>query len=1054
MKQMIAWFADNHVAANLMMLFLLLAGIVTAVTMKVEVFPETAPDWITITVVYPGASPSDVEEAVVERIEENIAGLSGIKRIDATAREGFGTVVVEVLKGWDMAKLLDDIKAEVDRITTFPEEAEKPIVKQVVRQHSVISVAVFGDVPEAVLKHTAQRLKDDITNQPGITQADVTGVRDEEIHVTISEETLRRYHLTLGQVAQIISRESLDLPAGNIKTSAGEILIRAKGLREYAKEYAGIAVITDTDGSTVTLDQIAEIREGFEDQNLITRFSGKPAAIIQVSRIGNQNAIDVAAAVRRFVNERKNDLPPGVAIQTFYDLSSILKSRIRLLLKNMAYGLILVSLLLGLVLNVRLAFWVTLGIPISFATGLWLLPYFGISINMISLFAFIMVLGIVVDDAIIIGENIFAKQEQGLSAIEAARQGATEMARPVIFAVLTTMAAFYPLLLGSGVMGKIMYNIPIVIILVLAGSLLESLLILPSHLLHAGVSKRRRQHSGRNSGNGPGNWLKRFIEGPYRRTVDFCITWRYITLAASIMLLLATLGLMKGGWIGFTFMPDIEGDRLSCTLTMPPDTPFEETVIITKAIEAAAMEVVRKTDKDRPDNAPSIMEYSVTTIGMHRGGHTPMSGGNSLAENLAQVDLFLLDSDKRDVSAQKLERLWREKTGPVPQADSLIFESKLFSAGNPIEVHLSMDDHDQLEAAADEMKARLTEYNGVFDVRDSFIPGKQEIRFALKPTARSLGVTLNDLAMQARHAFYGAEALRMQRGTNEVKVMVKYPQSDRTSMADVHNMRIRLASGAAIPLREVADITIQRGYSSIEHAQRRRIIKVMANVDQSVTNATEVRQHLTGEYLKTLQQKYAGLRYTIEGEGKEQQQSLEDVMKGFIIAAFVIYALLAVPFKSFSQPLVVMCVIPFGAIGALAGHLLMGYKLCILSLFGIVGLAGVVVNDSLVFIHTVNDMRSEGKNSHDALVETGTIRFRPIILTSLTTFAGLAPMIMERSLQARFLIPMAISLGFGILFATVITLLIIPSAYMVLEDVLAATRRLKEILIKDSPADA
>ncbi|MDY6825263.1 MAG: efflux RND transporter permease subunit [Thermodesulfobacteriota bacterium] len=1052
MKQMIAWFADNHVAANLLMLFLLLAGIVTAVTMKVEVFPETTPDRITITVVYPGASPSDVEDAIIEKIEENIAGLSGIKRIDATAREGIGSVVVEVLKGWDMAKLLDDIKAEVDRITTFPEEAEKPIVKQVVQQHAVISVAVYGDAPEATLKHTAQRLKDDITNQPGITQADVTGVREEEIHVKISETTLRRYNLTLGQVAQIIRMGSFDLPAGNIKTAAGEILIRAKGLREYAREYADIAVITNTDGTTVTLGQIATIREGFEDQSLITRFSGKPAAIIQVSRIGDQNAIDVAAEVRRFVENKQLEMPAGINIQCFYDLSNILKSRINLLLKNMAYGLILVSLLLGLALNVRLAFWVTLGIPISFAMGLWLLPYYDISINMVSLFAFIAVLGIVVDDAIIIGENIFAKLEQGFPAIEAVRQGATEMARPVIFAVLTTMAAFYPLLLGTGVMGKVMYNIPIVIILVLAGSLVESLLILPSHLLHAGTGKTEtRRHEGNK--NNPGHLLKRFIGGPYQKTVDFCIRWRYLTLGASIMMLLVTLGLVRGGWIGFTFMPDIEGDRLSCTLTMPPDTPFEETVHIAKVIEDVAMKVIAEADKDRPADAPSIMEYSVSTIGMHMAGGTPMSGGDSLAENLAQVDVFLLDSEERNVSARKLEGQWRDAMGPVPEADSIIFESKMFSAGNPIEVHLSLENHEQLENAAEDLKSELKAFNGVFDVRDSFIPGKQEIQFTLKPAARSLGVTLNDLAMQTRHAFYGAEALRLQRGTNEVKVMVKYPENNRTSIADVYNMRIRLTGGVAIPLQEVAEISIRRGYSSIEHAQRRRIIKVMADVDQTVTNATNVREHLTGEYLETLSLKYPGLRYTIEGEGKEQAQSLKDVLQGFIVASFIIYALLAVPFKSFSQPFVVMCVIPFGAIGALIGHLIMGYKLCILSLFGIVGLAGVVVNDSLVFIHTANGLREQGKNVHDALVEAGTLRFRPIILTSLTTFAGLAPMIMETSLQARFLIPMAISLGFGILFATVIMLLIIPSAYMILEDLLLLTSRLKNTLTGGTTAD-
>ncbi len=1034
MKGMISWFAKNHVAANLLMLFLLLAGAVTGLTMKVETFPEFSLDMITVTTVYPGASPSEVEEAIIRRIEERVSGLSGIKRIDSTALEGSGTVTIEVMKDWPLKKLLDEVKSEVDGITSFPNEAERPIVREVTRRSRVISLAVFGDASEYTIKNLAEKIKDDIINLPDITQADLAGVKTGEIHLEISEEALRRYGLTLGKVAEAVRKGSLDLPAGRVKTSGGEILIRTKGRRYYADEYRDVPILTNPDGTKVTLGQIAALSDGFQDVDLKARFQGKPAALIEVFRVADQNALTVAKTIKEFAKKIRPTLPEGIGIGIYNDRSIMLKSRINLLMKNMTLGLLLVSILLGLFLDLKLAFWVTLGIPISFLSGLWMLPKFDVSINMISLFAFIMVLGIVVDDAIIVGENIFRKYEEGMGPESGSIEGAVEVGRPVVFAVLTTVAAFWPLLSGGGTMGKIMRNLPIVVILVLLGSLVESLVILPAHLNRSRERKNRRDLKPKKE-----KWmsrgLKKVINGPYNRLVTFCVNWRYATVGLGIAILLLTIGVWEGGWIRFTFFPKVEGDTLTCSVTMPAGTTVARTEKVVAHLEETARETIGEVDKKRPEGAEPLLEYMISVVGIHVGGRGPSAGAGSSGSHLGQVFVQLLEGEKRDVSAVSLVKLWRKKVGTIPDAESITFQSDLFSAGNAVEVHLSLDDHDLLLAAADDLKQELGKYPGVFDISDSFLPGKDEMQLKLKPAARSLGLTLNDLAQQVRHAFYGAEALRIQRDQDEVKVLVRYPDEERRSLGHVEEMRIRTPDGQEVPFRQVAEVKMEQGYASIQRAQRLRVVKVTADVDEAVSNANEVRMELEKRILPDMKFKYSGLRYSIEGEGKEQKESMSDVIQGFAVALFCIYALLAIPFRSFSQPLVVMAAIPFGLVGAVAGHLIMGLNLSLLSMFGMVGLAGVVVNDSLVLIDAANRLKRGGESVQKSVIRAGGLRFRAIILTSLTTFAGLSPMILEKSIQAQFLIPMAVSLGFGVLFATGITLLLVPCGYVILEDI-------------------
>jgi len=1038
-KGVVSWFAENHVAANLLMLFILIGGFVVGSGIKLEVFPETAMDFITINTIYPGASPEEVESAVIQRIEESVAGLAGIKQLNANVREGIGSVTIEVIKDWDLKKLVSEVEAEVDRINGLPEEAEKPIVQEVTRRNQVISIAVYGEVQEQVLKRVSEKIRDDVTNLPGITMANLTGVRSGEIQVEISEATLRRYRLTLGQVADAVRRASLDLPAGSIKTSGGEILIRTKGRRYYADGYRDVAVITRADGTTVTLDQIATLRDGFEDIDIHARFQGQPAALVNVHSVADQNALTVADAVKAYIERAGTALPEGVKIASFNDTSEILKGRIELLLKNMAYGLLLVVLLLGVFLKWRLSFWVTLGIPISFAAGLMALPQFDISINMVSLFAFIMVLGIVVDDAIIVGENIFRRHEEGGGALSGSIEGAVEVGRPVIFAVLTSIVAFWPLLHAGGMMGKIMRNIPIVVIAVLAASLIECLLILPAHLARsrqASIRRRDVDEEGRMS-----VWLKKVISGPYTRLVRFVVRWRYATIALALVFLMLSFGLWRGGWIKFVFFPRLEGDMLMCSLTMPVGKPLEHTAEVVTHLEQAAKEVLDEADGERPEGAPSLFEYSFSIIGV-QNQRGPM-GSTDIGPHLAQVMIQLLESENRDLSANELNSRWREKAGHIPDAESITFSAEMHGAGNAIEVNLSLDNNERLTAAADELKEELRRYPGTFDISDSYLPGKREMQLKLKPTARSLGLTLNGLAAQVRHAFYGAEALRLQRGEDEVKVMVRYPAEERRALADVENMRIRTPGGLEVPFGEVAEVRMERGYASLQRVQRQRVITVYGSVDEAVVNSNELRQVLATKYLPELGNRYPGLRYSMEGEAKEQRESLSDVFQGLIIALFCIYALLAIPFKSFTQPFVVMSAIPFGFVGAVIGHMIMGYNLSMLSLLGAVGLAGVVVNDSLVLVHAANRIYDKGHSAYEAITQAGPLRFRAILLTSLTTFAGLMPILLERSMQARFMVPMAISLGFGVLFATGISLILVPCLYMVRDDLVGITDRIR-----------
>jgi len=1020
------------------MFLIMAAGLLTVFSIKKEVFPEMSLDIITITVPYRGASPTDVEEGVVLRVEEAISAVDGIKRITCTASEGAGITIVEVEEYADPTEVLDNIKAEVDRIITFPEETEKPVIAELTTRHKVITIVIYGDVSEKTLKKLADQVRDDLTAMNNISLVSVAGVRPYEISIEVSEQTLRRYGLSFDQVANAVRHSSLDVPAGSVKTPGGEILVRTKGQKYYGPEFENIVVFTRNDGTEITVGDIAVVNDDFEDTDLYSRFDGKRAALVKVYRTGEQSALDVADTVKKYISEKKGNLPEGASIALWDDDSLFLRSRMNLLKRNGYIGLILVFLCLLLFLDLRLAFWTTLGILISFLGAFWLMPIFDVSINMMSLFAFIMCLGLVVDDAIVVGENIFAYRQKGMDATAAAIKGVKEMAMPVTLAVLTTAFAFLPLAYTSGIMGKILRVLPIVVISVLSVSLLEALLILPAHL----SSKRSLGKNpitaltGKLSGFTERH-LEHFVNGRFARAVTKAVKFRYVTLACGFAIFIITIGFIVGGYIKFTFFDAVEADNMIAALKMPQGTPFEQTKEITENIEQAALQVIAEYDSKRKDK-PSLMKHIATTVGAQptmaqRGpGHTEIAGVTEA--HLAEVNVELLSGEKRDVSSIELKNRWREIVGEIPGVSSLTFISEFMTTGEPINVELSHEHFDTLLQAAENLKLILRQYAGVSDIADSFEPGKTELKLSLKDTGRTLGLTLSDLARQVRQGFYGEEAQRIQRGRDDIRVMVRYPESERKSLADVENMRIRL-DGTEIPFRTVADVKYGRGYANIRRVDRRRVVNVSADVDEAAANAGEINKELYAQVLTRMKRQYPGLQFRPAGERRERNESLGSLKVNFAIAMLAIYGLLAVQFRSYAQPAIVMSAIPFGIVGATLGHLLMGFNLSILSLFGVVALSGVVVNDSLIMIDLINRERKSGIELRQVVRDCATRRFRPIMLTTLTTFLGLAPMMLERSLQARFLIPMAISLAFGVMFATLITLFLVPSLYMILEDI-------------------
>ncbi|HEX6201716.1 MAG TPA: efflux RND transporter permease subunit [Thermoanaerobaculia bacterium] len=1040
MRRLIAWFADNGVAANLLMLTMVAAGLLVLPTIPLEVFPEFSADLITVRVPYPGAAPEEVEEGVVIRVEEAVQDLEGIGELRATAAENAGTVTIELAPGADAERLLADVKARVDAIDTFPEEAEQPVIQEVLVRRQVINVAVSGDTDERTLKRLGERVRDEIVALPGITQVELAGARPDEIAIEVSEEALRRYGLTFAEVADAVRRSSLDLPGGRITAESGEVLLRTEGQAYRAADFAALPLVALPGGTRLTVGDVATVVDGFAETDQAARFDGRPTVLVQVFRVGDQSALEVARQVHEYVEEARPRMPEGVRLTTWQDESRILSSRLDLLLRNGRMGFVLVFIVLALFMRLSLAAWVALGIPISFLGALAVMPVFDQTINLISLFAFIVVLGIVVDDAIVVGESIYSEFEAGRTGLAAAVSGAHTVARPVIFAILTTIAAFVPLLTVGGNTGKIMRVIPLVVVSTLVFSLVESLLVLPNHLSHLGRGGRRpsavrrgwqRVRRGFQRGLG---WS---IEHLYRPSLAWALTWRWVSVALALALLLSIVGLVAGGWVKFVFFPDVEADNVVALVAMPPGTPADRTTRAVRQIEQAALDLAR--DLEAEAGAP-VVRHVLATIGeqpFRSASMGPQQGGPAVAAgHLGEVNVELVPSEERGLSSTEVAARWRRRTGPVPGADELTFTSSLFTAGSPIHVQLAGGDLELLQRLAERLKAEVRTYPGVEDVTDTYRPGKREIELAVTPEAEAAGLSLAAVGRQVRQAFFGEEAQRLQRGREDVRVMVRLPEAGRRSLGDLEGLRFRAPDGVAVPFSTAVTARLGRGPAAIERVDRRRVLAVTADVDTEVGNANEILADVRTRVLPDLLAGHPGIDATFEGEQQEQRETLSGLLRGFLFALLAIYALLAIPFRSYAQPFIVMSAIPFGLVGAVLGHLVLGIDLTVLSMFGVVALTGVVVNDSLVMIDFINrKVRDEGMPVRQAIRESGVDRFRPILMTSLTTFAGLAPLLFERSLQAKFLIPMAASLAFGVLFATFITLVLVPCGYFILEDV-------------------
>ena len=1104
----IAWFARNHVAANLLLGIVVLAGLVSLPRMPQKSFPDIDVKIITVTVPYLGAAPEEVEQGVCIRIEEELEGITGIERLQSTASEGACAVSIELFESADESRALDDVKNRVDAIDTFPDETEKPIITLVSPERSVMDIALTGPEDERALKILGQRVRDEIAALPAVSQVTLSNTRPYEISIEVSEASLRRHSLSFDQVANAVRSASLDLPGGSIKTQGGEILLRTKGQAYWGPDFEQLVVLTRPDGTRVLLHDVAEVVDGFEDTDQLLRFDGKPAAIIRVSRVGDQDILEITAALREYLAQASNGLPEGVELTVWSDNSKMLRDRLDTLLDSARQGFLMVLIILALFLRPRLSFWVSAGVPVSFLGAIFLASALGLSIDGISLFGFILVLGILVDDAIVVGESVYSVQKAQTesqaasswvsedSLLTAAIHGTQIVSVPVIFGVLTTVVAFIPFLLGTGTMGQIQSIMAIVVLCCLFFSLVESQLVLPAHLGHrspespagevglmlvpligilllevawdmrsylslaiaaasilfawhlfGGFDTLAARLIALQSRFSDG--LERWINTRFRALVGLALRRRYLTASWAAAALIVTVGTLASGRLPFSFFPPLESDQVTARLTMPLGTAASITEAAVARLESTGQTLAKQLASQSPDAPP--VSHILAALGGHpvsasAFGPPGTGGGPSSGGHLGEVTMQLTPSETRSIETREVAAMWREATGAVPDAVELTFASSLFSVGEAINIQLEGNDLEELRVVAERLREKLAEYPGVIDIADSFRSGKQELKLDILPSGEALGLTLGMLARQVRQAFYGEEAQRIQRGRDDVRVMVRYTDAERRSLDALDGMRIRTPDGSEVPFATVAEARLGRGFSSIKRSDRRRVVNVVADVDRTKITANKVMANLRSGAMQAIMRDHPRVAYSLEGAQRQQGESIAALIPLFFVALFMIYALLAVPLRSYSQPLIIMSVIPFALVGAVSGHLIMKSfdllsGLAMMSVMGFIAASGVVVNSSLVLMHSVNEKRAKGLSVHDAAREAAVSRFRPIVLTSLTTFVGLSPLMLNQSVQAQFLVPMAVSLAFGVLFATVVTLLVVPSGYLILDDMRTLRRR-------------
>ena len=1013
---LIAWFARNHVAANLLMVVIVMTGLFAATTIRTQMFPDLEIDRVTISVPFPGASPGEVESGVVTRLEEALRDIEGIAEMRSFSSEGSGRVVLDLEVGYYVPAILDEVKLAVDRISSFPESIEKPVISKSQRQIPAINVQIYGDLDEVSMKNYAEQIRDDILALPSVTKAEVRGARPFEISIEMEEVQLRQYGLTLRNVADAIRQSSLDLPAGSIRSDSGDILLRTEGQAYFKQDFEKIVLITRSDGTRLMLGDIATINDGFEEVEFYSLFNGQPTIGVQVSAVGDQNQINISKEVEAYIEELRISLPDGVQVESWMNATTLLEETRSMMLGNMAMGVLLVLVVLGLFLRLQLAFWVMLGMPIAFLGAFALMPLVGGSLNVLSIFGFILVLGIVVDDAIIIGESVQTATENDGLNLDSVIRGARKVAMPATFGVLTTVAAFVPFLTVPGSFGPIPFAIGSVVILCLLFSIVESKLILPAHLASMKPIPYDANHAIRKFQAYFATRLKHVIENIYEPFLTRCLEVRYTTISVFLAMLILALGLVLSPYIRTVFFPNMSSDFVRVQVEMIEGTASAQTVRIAEHIHQALLDL----DKSKPEKEKFLRNVASYTWGSN-----------------ASVMGELKTVDSLNIEPETIVAEWRERIGDVAGVKTMNMAGwqKSHGQGKDLGFRLVSGNREQLAGAAQMLEEQLKAYVGVYEIENSEKGSIPELNLRIKPSAEALGLTLADLASQVRAAFYGVEVQRVQRGREEVKVMVRYPQEERESIGNLESMYIRTASGDEVPFTAVAEVDQRETPSVIYRAWGKRSVYISADVDKATMDPGRIVREISGsDFVARLKAQYPSVNIELGGASLEEQELIQRMIFTAALALFGIYALMAIPLKSYTQPLIIMGVIPFGMIGALIGHILVGIPFSALSVYGIIALAGVVVNDSIILVDYVNKANVDGRPIFEAVIESGKQRFRAIMLTSLTTFFGLLPILLETSLSAEFVTPMAVSLGFGILFATVITLILIPCLYLVLND--------------------
>jgi len=1023
----ISWFATNPVVANILMISIIAGGIFSGLNVRKEGFPAFASESVVVTVPIRGGTPENVERGVSIKIEESLESVDGIDHIRSVSEDNLSTVTIQARENYPISKLLDDVKIQVDAIPSFPEQAEKPVVTEKKRESNVLWIEIYGDAPEATLKETARKIRDTLLSQPSISKVKTFGARDYEISIEPSEEKLRFYNLTFSELADAIMNNSVDLGGGVVRSDRGDISLRARDQAYRQKDFENITVRTNADGTRIYVKDVASVRDTFVDQETLNRYKDKPTVSLQVITEGSDDIVDAVDQAKQVVAEY-DKLPEGVSISGWLDGATNIRDRLHLLISNGGFGVLLVLGILMVFLNLRLAFWVAIGIPVSIAGAMLLFPIPGIdlSLNVISAFGFLVVLGIVVDDAIVIGESIYSEKENEKhlngpdSALRTTVRGVSKVVTPATFGVVTTIAAFLPLTQVSGRLGNVFGQIASVVIFCLIFSLIESKLILPSHLTHINVHQKPRNFISRwwvGFQSVVSRSLQWFVDNVYRPLIRTLIPWRYTVLSAFIGIFILVISLFPAGKLRFVFFPNIYQDNATVLLELEQGQPVEYLHKTSERIAEAARILGEKYREQYGKNPFVELQISAST-----------NTKSSIAAELTR-------STERDyLPTEKIVKDWRKAIGQVAGARSLTLSSRAGPPGGDLAVNLESENLDELKAVADELKEVIATYNGVYDIYDTFDSGKPEILYSITPAGQAAGITKLDLARNVRDAFFGREAQRVQRGRDEVKVMIRYPQDQRGSLETLRTMRVRKPDGTAMPFSVVASTQYSEALASIERYDRKRVVSVEASIDKTLTSPAEILAKLEKEYFPKMKAKFPEISISQSGEAEQRQKSMKSLMLGFLTSIIFIYILISIPLKSYTKPLIIMSVIPFGIIGALLGHFIMDIPVSILSVFGILALSGVVVNDSLVLVCRINDLRGEGTSLLDACRRAGADRFRAILLTSLTTFFGLAPLLLEKEVQAQFLKPMAASLAFGILFATLITLILLPMLLLIAKD--------------------